>query len=242
VNIEGAGAFEVIASPWSAASVDNATGDTTVPLNTRVYIGNSCNSTSGAYSPSEYATLKLLGKTLTYTVDLSNVGCNCASTLYFVPMAHNNNSNGGEYYCDSNNANVKCAELDVQEGNGHAMHITLHISIDTQGPMGGYGGGSENKAGEGWVFWNGPRDFTKEEYGPGGSCVDTARPFQITAEFPTGADGKLAYIKDILSQDGCSLHTSRVGVGYGTDELTEVLHAGVTPVMSTWESNVKDMS
>ena len=41
--------------------------------------------TAGAGEPSGYFQWKLLGQTLSYTVDLSNVGCSCNAALYFAP-------------------------------------------------------------------------------------------------------------------------------------------------------------
>ena len=124
----------------------------------------------------------------------------------------------------------------MEESNRHAFHSVLHTSHDTDGRNGGYGGGE-------WS-WFGPRDWTKEEYGPGGSCVDTSTPFRVHAAFPQDAKtGALAYLKTTLSQNGCSLSTRKIGAERGRGgtatydaaslkELTGALQLGVTPVVS----------
>jgi hypothetical protein len=50
--------------------------------------------TAGKDEPSGYYQWHLLGKTLSYTVDLSNVGCSCNAALYFVSMPGFNASGG----------------------------------------------------------------------------------------------------------------------------------------------------
>lgn len=70
----------------------------------------------------------------------------------------------------------------------------LHTSQDSAGAEGGLGGGTATLPSGQDVSWNGPRDWTKEEYGYGGSCVDTARPFRVTAVFPTQV--KCACVRD----------------------------------------------
>lgn len=180
----------------------------------------------------EYPQLKLLGGGMSWTADLSKVGCRCIATMYLVPMASNSNKGSmGNFYCDANVSQtlfllcltatttapttttintphpldccdtisivspqlynyilhvnihdekaiggVNCAELDMEESNRHAFHSVLHTSHDTDGKNGGYGGGE-------WS-WDGPRDWDKEKYGPGASCIDTLKPFNVKVSFP----------------------------------------------------------
>mmetsp|Transcript_18114 Transcript_18114/g.47759 ORF Transcript_18114/g.47759 Transcript_18114/m.47759 type:complete len:261 (+) Transcript_18114:340-1122(+) len=103
-----------------------------------------------------------------------------------------------DYYCDANSVcGVRCSEIDIQEGNKHSWHSTLHDAQDGAGAGAGYGGGGDE--------WNGPRDFTSEQYGPGGNTIDTTMPFQVSVSFPTDSSGQLSAMNMKLEQDGKSL-------------------------------------
>lgn len=68
----------------------------------RVYLAESC--TEGSYAETRYAATKLLGKTLSVTVDLSAAECGCNAAWYVVSMAQNTVPGrcDGDYYCDAN--------------------------------------------------------------------------------------------------------------------------------------------
>jgi hypothetical protein len=222
-------------------------------LSLQVYFGKICNAAQlNTYSPAEYSTVNLLDRTFSWTVDLSELGCSCGASLFLVPMAQQTTPNSrGDYYCDIDDAGSQCAELDLMIANKHAFHLSLHATTDTDsndggGVDGGYGGGTDSHDyGAGVttdVSWNGPRDFDSSEYGPGASCVDTDRPFRVQAVFPvSAATGDLEFVKAVLTQDGCSLHTSKVGLNFATSELTSVLRDGVMPVVETFASGNNDM-
>jgi len=57
--------------------------------------------TEDDYTAVRYARVPLLGRTLSFTVDLSSVGCGCVASVYLVPMADMTQpgSCGGDYYC-----------------------------------------------------------------------------------------------------------------------------------------------
>jgi hypothetical protein len=194
-------------------------------LGSRGYFADECRQGS-VYNRSTYLALKLLGQRLIYTVDLSGAGCGCNAALSFVPMSRNARpSFCGDYYCDANGGcGVTCAEIDVQEANRHAWHSTLHANGDYYGVAGGFGGGSK---------WQNPRDFTAAEYGPHGNCVNTSHPFVVTASFPADGQGRLKAMEVALSQAACSLSFKLAGYA-GTADLSEVLAAGVAPVVSYW--------
>jgi hypothetical protein len=196
----------------------------------RAYLATSCE--DGAYDHAEYAALPLLDKTFSYTVDLSAAGCGCNAALYLVSMAQNTEpSTCDDYYCDANAVcGVRCSEIDIQEGNAYSWHTTAHVAADGDGVGGGYGGGGDG--------WSGPRDFTAAEYSPGGSLIDTSRPFGVNTSFPTSSGGDLAAIKTTLAQDGRAIDMSIDAYSYsganGFDALTASLAAGMTPVVSYW--------
>jgi len=147
-------------------------------------------------------------------------------------MRHNKQpSECHDYYCDANNiCGQSCAELDIQEGNRYSWHTTLHGKEDPTGMGKGYGGGGAG--------WSGPRQWSFEEYGPGAGCIDTMKPFQVSAMFPADQDCKLSGIQLTLSQadHACQLHLDIETYGK-MDELSEALHAGMTPVVSYWSSD-----
>merc|ERR1740138_1918305 len=139
-------------------------------MGARAYFADAC--TAGTYDHAQYLALKLLGKQLVYTVDMSGAGCGCNAAFYLVPMRQNDKpSSCNDYYCDANSVcGVACAEIDIQEANQYAWHSTLHTSDDHSGKGAGYGGGPGDS-------WDGPRDFTWQQYGPGAECIDTTKPF-----------------------------------------------------------------
>jgi len=112
----------------------------------------------------------------------------------------------------------------------HSWHSTLHGQDDPNGVGGGFGGGGEE--------WSGPRDWNASQYSPGGTCIDTRRPFDVDAAFPLDADGSLAAMVVTLSQEGKSCPLSTLTAAYaGMPELTEALRAGMTPIVSYWSAD-----
>lgn len=80
------------------------------------------------YSPNMNYHPNLLGGSIEYDVNLSDVGCSCNAAFYLVGMpGHNpggslNATPAGNYYCDANRANNSdyCPEMDIQEANKFA--------------------------------------------------------------------------------------------------------------------------
>ncbi|CAK0836139.1 unnamed protein product, partial [Prorocentrum cordatum] len=210
----------------SSVSVEN--GRTIVArLGSRAYFASSC--AAGAYDPRLYARPNLLGKTLRFTVDLRGAGCGCDAMVYLTAMGRGKGaSKCPDHYCDANVAcGEACAEVDIMEANQRAWHSTLHSSRDKSGASAGFGGGGAG--------WSGPRDWTAEQYGPRGTCIDTTRPFGVAASFPVGDGGLLAAMHVALSQDGQSCPLSISIAGYkDSRDIMEALSAGMTPVVSYW--------
>ena len=69
---------------------------------------------------------------------------------------------------------MHCPEVDFKEANRHAWHSVVHTSTPT----------AKMAATAAAVELGGPRDWTKEKYGPGSTCVDTTKPFRVKASFP----------------------------------------------------------
>mmetsp|Transcript_44973 Transcript_44973/g.95913 ORF Transcript_44973/g.95913 Transcript_44973/m.95913 type:complete len:915 (-) Transcript_44973:333-3077(-) len=230
-QVDGHGKVSLVPFGWKAADAAHVEvtprGHVLSPrMGSRGYFADTC--VPGVYNHSQYLALKLLGKTLSYTVDISGATCGCNAAVYLVSMHWNKvASECSDYYCDANSVcGESCAEIGIQEANRYAWHSTLHTKYDHTGLAGGYGGGSG---------WNGPRDWSRTQYGPGGVCVDTSKSFEVMASFPTDAAGQLAAMEVKLSQEGkaCDLRV-RLGNYMGEAELSRELARGMTPVISYW--------
>lgn len=231
IDIAGYGNASIVAAEWNTPSVSaapvHAWGGSVVPeMWGRAYLADDC--TSGEFNHTEYLALPLLGRRLTYTTDLSQAGCGCNGALYLVSMQQNPKESGCfDYYCDANSVcDVRCVEIDIQEANRYAWHSTLHTAEDGVGVSAGYGGGAVG--------------ISAEDYGPGGRCVDTSRPFQVSVAFPVNATGWLSGMEVTLSQVGTPCTAGVLLGSYSEDPefevLTRALAEGMTPVMSYWKS------
>ena len=83
--------------------------------NSRVYLVQDASSLR-PWSEHKYVRLPLLGNTLSFTVDLSNVKCNCNAALYLI-APHDPESQGSDY-CDITTGQYgPCVEIDLLESN-----------------------------------------------------------------------------------------------------------------------------
>lgn len=151
---------------------------------------------SGSWWNTRYYRLDLRGKTMSYTVDLSKVGCGCIACMYLVAMP---NPGPGPNYCDIQPGHSwkPCVEVDLMEANSMAYHTSLHTQ-----PWGGEMDGTCNAI-LGCVaniggYERGPSgELSKELYRPGANKIDSSRPFQVTASFEYNG-----HLTVTLSQDG----------------------------------------
>jgi hypothetical protein len=222
-----------INTPNTSAGLVEVQGDVIVAhLQGRTYFGDYCN--EGQYNNNMYKAVPLLGKTMTYWIDLSGAGCGCNAALYLVSLKQSTNpSTCGDHYCDANAVcGVRCAEIDIQEANIHAWRSTLHLPEDGEGVGFGYGG-----------FGPHQQAWTAADYGPGARCIDTNRPFQVAVGFPTNADGSLKGMQTVLSQPGMPCQVAGIVEDYpyagrdGIAELSSALSNGMTPVVSYWKAS-----
>jgi len=240
LSVMGHGTMSVVGAAWkspqkraSAADVPPGSWAVIPRLGSRVYLAEGC--TPGRYNQSAYAALHLLGRKLRYKVDLSGQGCGCSSLLQLVPMRQNPYpSMCHDYYCSpAKTCSVPCGAIEVQSANRFSWATSIHVHDDRAGTAVGYGGG---------INWVGKRDWNSSQYKPGGECIDTSWPFEVSISFPIGSDGRLQAVEVLLSQSG-----SRCSVGArideysfrgrdGLSEVAAVLEAGVTPSMSYWSS------
>uniref|UniRef100_A0A7S0FIM8 cellulose 1,4-beta-cellobiosidase (non-reducing end) n=1 Tax=Pyrodinium bahamense TaxID=73915 RepID=A0A7S0FIM8_9DINO len=143
---------------------------------------------------SEYVLFNLLGKTISFTVDLSKMPCGVVSCLYFV---ENWKPGPGSNYCDIQKDFGGCFELDLMEANSVAYEASLHTQSGRESD------GSCNENGCSTNFGRYPFTRTgrktKDLYGPGGH-IDTTRPFRVIASITM--DG---YMTITLTQEGREL-------------------------------------
>lgn len=174
----------------------------------------------GRWDPKAFYRVPLLGRSLSYTVDLGAVGCSCNAALYLVQMPGYNATGGGhpdptpagDYYCGANagkHGGNFCPELDVLEANKYAMQTTAHTcSTPTQtagrmhrhtAPGGGYFPMCDEHGCHANSFSTSPSSL-----GPSAAFViDSRRPFRHTSSYVATPDGStLARITNVLEQPG----------------------------------------
>ena len=77
-------------------------GQSTSRPGSRAYFADRCDE-AGLSDASSYAALSVLGKTLSFTVDLSQATCGCVVAAYLVPMRGNSERGScDDFYCDAN--------------------------------------------------------------------------------------------------------------------------------------------
>merc|ERR1711924_569272 len=116
------------------------------------------------------------------------MGTNVA--FYMASLARNtrNVTCHGDYYCDANKVcGIDCTEIDIMEANKHVFVTTLHTHDDPSGEGDGFDAAH--------AIWS------KDQYGPGGMCIDTNRPFRVEASFLSPSGG-LAGLAVALFQAG----------------------------------------
>ena len=153
-------------------------------------------STSPTGKSGTWTSFHVLGNTLSWTVDLSNVPCGLNATFYSVVLQN------GQSYRDACATFPSTTELDFMEANQYAWHTTLHRGKNDCGPAPPIGCGgtiSDPK----YHF----QDLTHPEnkdtsflYGPGESYkINTLFPFQASLSFETETD-ELVAVGLILTQ------------------------------------------
>ena len=144
----------------------------------RAYLVEDYRQTS--WSDHKYVRLDLQEAPLTYTVDLSNVGCGCLACVYMVAMPDPYGAQSN--YCDMAE-NVApgfggelCSEFDNLEASNHAIQTAIHTKLG-----GTYGSGQCDRNGC-FARVGGPQALgnLKNQYGWGnGKPIDSSKPFEV---------------------------------------------------------------
>lgn len=172
--------------------------------------------TAGEGDPSGYYQWQVLGRALSYSVDLSDVGCSCNAALYLVSMPGYNASSGlvpdprSAYYCGANagkpsvntSASVGrgnyCPEMDIIEANSFAAQSTPHICNGTNHGPGFYPMCDHHGCATA-VYNQSKTAMCKSDR----CTINTGRLFRHTVSFPVDeVTGALKAISNEFEQDG----------------------------------------
>lgn len=164
-------------------------------------VANTCHPT---WRPEDIMQFKLLGRTISFTVDLSKVGCGCNLAFYLVSAPardEQGNAIPGDnmlaphnFYCDANKVGGQwCPEVDIMEANTHAFASTPHKCDPPHNSH-------YNNCDRGGCGQN-TRDMPNT-YGPGPQFqINTQRPFDVITAFTANGD-QLTGMVTTLQQDG----------------------------------------
>jgi len=198
-------AYTLAALQSTSSALVNVSGNTlslergpSAAQGTRLWVANDATLASDSYVHFE-----LLGKRLSYTIDLSSVGCSCNAALYWVSMPGYVEGGAlapgtfGNYYCDANKVNgVWCWEHDTIEANMFAMQVAAHSCSELPGRY----IAECDRGGAGINSWR----VNSRGLCPREECIiDSRLPFRHAQTFVADADGtRLIAIDNQLEQGG----------------------------------------
>mmetsp|Transcript_29161 Transcript_29161/g.59676 ORF Transcript_29161/g.59676 Transcript_29161/m.59676 type:complete len:424 (-) Transcript_29161:204-1475(-) len=174
-----AGTLQVLVDglPKSVYVVDSSESGTisvkgnaiTLPHGPRVYLAETC---APAMSSDMFWFPDFTKYSLSFTVDVSAVGCGCNGAVYLVNMPSATITSCGDYYCDANYVcGEGCNEFDIMEANNHAAQVTPH-KCGADGTSDCDGGGCATKL---------------VGFGVSGVAIDSSKPFRV--ELAVGSVG-----------------------------------------------------
>mmetsp|Transcript_155299 Transcript_155299/g.377218 ORF Transcript_155299/g.377218 Transcript_155299/m.377218 type:complete len:714 (+) Transcript_155299:3-2144(+) len=200
-----------------------------------------------AWEPNHFKIFSLLGKTLSFTVDLSRVGCACNVALYLIrgpPRDWSGNPSVGScskspYYCDANRVCGQwCPEVDVMEANNHVYQATPH-RCDEPSNTGHYSNCDRKGCGQNTQSMG---DYV---YGPGTQyTINTRHPFTVHTTFHGSnlqAPPTFTGLTTKLQQDDRELvlgHSSCEGY---LASLADVMAEGMSMRITYWGEDAKTM-
>jgi len=171
-------------------------------FNARTYF-----STSETWDPNTYFKPNLLGGSMEYDVNLSEVTCGCNAALYLVGMPGVGSdgmpfvSGDGMHYCDANRVDGNyCPEFDIMEANNIAYRAIEHV-CDAPDENGFYD--SCDHTGQCYVDVILDYPASDKVYGPGSEFdINTNNEFHIRIDFETDDAGEFSQYTITLTQDG----------------------------------------
>jgi len=204
---------------------------------------------TGTWDPYQFEPFRLLGQTLSFKVDLSNVSCACALAVYFVSepakLDDGTPATGtcdySPYYCDaSGGCGNWCPELDVMEANTDAFAATPHTC--DYSPTAAYHNCDHGGRGER------TRDRPDGLYGRGpGHTIDTTSPFEVRSRFIGGSSGtdsapNLTRIETTLAQAGRTVVLVNRAPPEYLAQMAKAMDGGMAMRISYWGSAPSAMS
>jgi len=209
------------ANSWGPVTASGS--QITIGKGPRFYLANKC---ASAFDPTVFSAAKLLGGCITFTVDVSKLGCGLNAAFYLLSMPTASAGSNGDYYCDANAVGGSaCSEMDLFEANRHAIQITPHRC---SGSCDGNGCAKNTQS-------------INKGFGPDSTfTINSASAFTVKICFTKGSDGKLSGISSVISQGSKSItlsHGSECGSGYLADMGT-ALGLGMVPVWSYWQGSM----
>ncbi|KAJ9463559.1 4-glucanase (cellulase) [Diplonema papillatum] len=189
---------------------------------------------ASTYAGDIFAQYALQGRTVSFTADISAVGCSCNAAFYFSNMPAIGSDGqpvsgaDGDFYCDANDVNGEwCWEMDVMEANRYVTQVTPHTCAE---PPGGFVS-SCDKGG------CGTNSFGVKSNGMCGndSCViNTMQPFRYSVHFGDTYNVTLSQAERSFSFQSCGSE------GYRRN-MTAAFSGGMVLVMSYWGSDYSTM-
>jgi len=188
------------------------------------------------WTPDIFKVYHLLDKTISFTADVSTVGCGCNAAFYLTSSPAYNQSQlpdpgqCGDYYCDANKVCGQfCPEIDLFEANNRALQVTPHTC---DAPVGKY----FSKC-DGVGCGRNTHKLNAVNYGFGSNyTINTQNPFRVSISFKS-TNAVLTSMVTVISQGTASVtmtHDSSVCGGSYLPNLTDALNNGMTISASHW--------
>merc|ERR550532_258864 len=247
ITMDGIGDFLQLSGDGAEVAGDQLT----LKHNAGLSVTSSCNK---AWNPQGFKALRLLGKSFSFTVDLSKVGCACNVALYLTSTParddRGNYKTGScsysPYYCDANQVcGSFCPEVDIMEANNRAFQATPH-KCDLPSEAGYYCSCDRNGCSQN------TRDLGTNVYGPGPNFrIDTRFPFDVHTSFHgssvVGADERVQSasftgMTTILHQGDREVILDHASCGTYLSELAAPMAQGMALRITYWGNTPGNMS
>lgn len=245
INVEGYGPVYIVQSHscgitgYEPCNITMTENSYTITGNGRLYFTDR-DAPLGYPNFDIYAKMNILGKLLSYTVDMSKVGCGCNAGAYFVQMPGKDSSGNyaltvdNDYYCDGNHNQSYCPTYNLIEANKYTMAASLH-SCTPSPTVPGYFPSCDEYGCETNIY-----NVNSSYMCPSSTCIiDTTMPYNVTHLQHTALSGLLDYILVTLSQGSQSVEFNLNICGNHNayaSRMTRTLYSPVNFVSSLWTS------
>jgi len=223
---DGKSITRYVVSTWPQGATISGTS-ITLEHNNQIQIANE---SSNSYNSIMFQQYQILYKTISYTVDLSNIGCSCNGAFYLVTMPGTNSGQSGDYYCDANDVNGEwCWEMDIMEANKYTTQVTPHECYQSPGT---YISSCDTSG----CSTNG---YYVNNYGIGPASnyiINTNQPFRYSVYFGG------TYIQVTLNQNNNQFQFNACNDANYISNMNQAFNYGMVIVISYWGDNYSEMS